>query len=550
MINLKIFLSISFFSLSFLLLSYKLDQIPNGVYVDEATSGINAYSILKTGKDEYGKEFPVAFRFFGSYSPPLYVYLSTIPVWIFGLNEFSIRVVSVIAGSLMVVVVFWYLKQTKLVESKVIPFILILFIITPWNFFFARLGYELYLGFFLFSLGALFCWIGLKRNFFITLGLVILSISTYSSHPQIYSAPIFTLGFLIAFYKYFKKKYLVVGLLVTFLIQLPHILLLNTKAFLNKSDLFYFEEILFSSEKIPLPTILSIPFSFLYSFFARVVTYFSPKSLFFFTDPDLQRSMPEVSVFYNWMVIPYLIGVFIFLKSRKDKFIIFLTLLMIAILIPASLTKDPFSTQRVLGLLLPFFIIICIGISIIYKKIRSDKFITLFFIILSISLIILLRSYFVLLPSERAKNWNYGFKQLASFISKNQDSQFVIDQISGKPVYIEMAFFLKTDPEVLQNASDKSIRHDYYNLNEFNPEYKFENLDIRNIIWEKDIYRSQIIIGDELTISDHQAKEHFLTEVLSIHDPRGYIIFKGYQTNPQKKCQETDFKSDYCKKLN
>src|SRR3989344_1830000 len=94
--------------ISFFILSYKLSEIPNGIYLDEATTGYNAYSILKTGKDEYGKEFPLAFRFFGSYSPPLYTYLTVIPVSIFGLNEFSVRIVSVISAILMILVLYGF----------------------------------------------------------------------------------------------------------------------------------------------------------------------------------------------------------------------------------------------------------------------------------------------------------------------------------------------------------------------------------------------------------------------------------------------------------
>jgi hypothetical protein len=48
-------------------------------------------------------------------------------------------------------------------------------------------------------------------------------------------------------------------------------------------------------------------------------------------------------------------------------------------------------------------------------------------------------------------------------------------------------------------------------------------------------------------VSDSQAKEHFLAEVLKINDPRGYPIIRGFQTNPEKKCQVTNFESEFCK---
>lgn len=536
------------FVVSLILLSYKLGSVPNGIYVDEATSGVNAYSILKTGKDEYGKEFPAAFRFFGSYSPPLFVYLTTIPVFLFGLNEFSVRVTSVISASLMIFVIYGFIKIAE-IDKKIIPLFLLLFIITPWNFFYSRTGYELYLGFFIFSMGALFLWKSLEKKVWLPVSLIILSISTYASHPQIYCVPIFILGFLILFFKRIDRRSLIIGLFAFLIIQIPHLMLLNTKAFLNKSDLFYLNEILLASEKIPLPQFISIPLGFLFSFFARIAAYFSPNSLFFFPDPDPQRSMPEISVFYNWMIIPFAIGFFaVFSKINKlSKFLIILTS---SIVIPASLTRDPFSTQRALGLLLPFFIIICVGLSKIYIKIGLRKFLITFLIFFGFSVILLWRSYFVLLPAERAKDWNFGYKALSEFISKNPESKFLIDQSRLKPAYIEIAFFNKTDPNMLQEATDPKIKEDYYNNSEFNPNYNFENIEIRGLTWLEDIYKDQVLVGDELAISPPQIKEHYLTEVFSISDPRSYPILKAYKTDPQKKCVETNFKSDFCAKPN
>src|SRR3989344_817131 len=461
----------------FYILSFKLAETPPGIYVDEAVTAVNSYSILKTGKDEYGKSFPAAFRFFGSYSPPLYVYLATIPVYFFGLNEFSIRIISVILGSLMVIVVYGFLKSSGWFNRKIGILLLPLFIITPWNFFYARTGYEIYLGFFLFSLGALFLWVGLKNQIFLPLGIILMSFATYGSHSQIYSAPRFLIFFIIVHLKKLDKKFLISGLIAAVIIQIPHLLLLNTKAFINKSDLFYTWEILVNANKILLPDFLSLPLSFLFSFLGRVTAYFSPGNLFLLPDPEPQRSMPEVSVFYNWMVLPYLAGLFVLGSKIKNDFTKFLLLLVIATVLPASLTGDPFSTQRALGLLLPLFLVIAVGIQLISEKIKFRNFLILYIGFFILSAILFWRSYFVLLPAERAISWNYGYKELARIISQNPDKTFVIDQGGGKPSYIELAFFLKIDPGILQNAVSPDIRKDYYNLSQFNPDYKFANIE-------------------------------------------------------------------------
>ena len=62
--------------LAVLLRFFKLGSIPPHLTPDEAALGYNAYSILKTGKDEFGKTFPLVFKSFGDYKPGLYVYAS------------------------------------------------------------------------------------------------------------------------------------------------------------------------------------------------------------------------------------------------------------------------------------------------------------------------------------------------------------------------------------------------------------------------------------------------------------------------------------------
>ena len=93
-----VFLTIVIFA-SFLRL-YKLGEVPGSLDWDEASLGWNAYSLFKTGTDEYGKALPVSIRSFNDFKPPLYVYAAIPTTAIFGLNEFSVRLPSAIAGIL------------------------------------------------------------------------------------------------------------------------------------------------------------------------------------------------------------------------------------------------------------------------------------------------------------------------------------------------------------------------------------------------------------------------------------------------------------------
>ena len=127
---------------------YKLGQIPPSLDWDEASMGYNAYTILKTAKDEYGNKLPISIRSFNDYKASIYVYLSTIPIALFGLNEFSVRFISALFGSLTVLLAYLLIKQLLSLDKRyknniAIPLLTSFFLaISPWHIQFSRVAFE------------------------------------------------------------------------------------------------------------------------------------------------------------------------------------------------------------------------------------------------------------------------------------------------------------------------------------------------------------------------------------------------------------------------
>lgn len=508
------FLLVFIFMVGVFIYFYKLDRVPNGFYIDEALPGYNAYSIFKTGKDEYGKFMPIVFRFYGSFNPSLYTYLTVIPVGLLGLNTFAVRFGSSLAGLILILPFFIFLKHSSILKNSFSKYIgTFLLMASPWLILYSRVGYEVSLGLLLYSVGIVFFYLGVKKDKFLIPGIIFLSLSTYAAYTERFLVPIF----LCLYYFLFKKiplKVLVLG----FLTQIPNLYLIITGAFFPKEDLFWSGNIL-------------------KEFFARYITYFNPRSLFFLPDPDKQRSIPELSTFYFWMVIPYFVGLFYLVKEKKSMFIRFLVLLLLISPIPATLTKDPFSTHRAIPLVFPLMAVMTLGIDRIISKLKAEYWVPIISLLIALSGLLLWRSYFVLLPGERASVWSYGFDKLAEIIKNNPDTKFVIDQARIKPAYIYFAFFLKYDPLKFQQETDKGVKTHYYKVSPFDSYYKFGNVEIRNVNWKIDPCTDAVLIGDELTFSQNQVKEHFLEKVLEIRDPVDYMVFQGYKTNPSKKCK-------------
>ncbi len=92
--------------LALVLRVWALGQVPSGIDSDEASIGYNAYSLARTGMDEYGEAHPLAFRAYGEYKRPAYVYAAVPSVALLGLTPFSVRLPAAIAGTLSVVALY------------------------------------------------------------------------------------------------------------------------------------------------------------------------------------------------------------------------------------------------------------------------------------------------------------------------------------------------------------------------------------------------------------------------------------------------------------
>src|SRR3989344_8709077 len=120
---------------------YDLANNPPGLTWDEASLGYNAYSLLQSGKDEYGSLLPLNLRSFGDWKPSLYAYLDIPFVAIFGLNEIAVRLPSGVFGVLGVYGT--YLLVYQLFKRREVALFSAFFLaISPWHIQFSRPAFE------------------------------------------------------------------------------------------------------------------------------------------------------------------------------------------------------------------------------------------------------------------------------------------------------------------------------------------------------------------------------------------------------------------------
>jgi 4-amino-4-deoxy-L-arabinose transferase-like glycosyltransferase len=514
-------------SLAALIYTYKLSSIPNGFYVDEAVVAYNAYSILETGKDIFAQPYPILFRLLGSYTPPLFIYISALFIKYFGVGISVFRSISVI--SVLISVVFFYLIIRKLnifKSEKTYLLTTLFYAISPWLVFNARLGYETTLAYALFNIGVYFFLLALGKPNNLIWGVVFMSLSTYTAHTQRFLVPVFCVFYLIFFLKDIIKrknlKILAITILITLIIHIPHFTVIATPAFWVKN------------ERLLNPGSSRI----IQNIFIQVFSFLSTKNLFYkLSDIDAQHTIPGISVIYNWMVIPLLIGLFWLFYRAKERNIKFLLILSIASLIPAVMSGEFISIQRALPFLLPLMMVVGLGIDQIVGKLHVGLTIFSFVSLFLYSILMLYRSYFILFPIERAEGWNYGYNMVADYIRQHPNENFVVDNSRDPGNYILLLYYLRYPPQKYQMEVDARYKNNYYRLLPPEDSYKFSNVEVRVIDWRNDSFKDQIIIGDPLSVSESQEKDHYLQKVHEINNPLGNTIFNFYKTNPFEKCK-------------
>ena len=219
-------LLIAIIILGFILRFYQLDRIPNGFVPEEVSNGWNAYSILKTGRDEWGKWFPLVFKETGGYKLALNSYLIVPFMAILGPSEFAVRIPTALASVLTV----WltYIFAYQLFKKQKIALAASLFVaVSPWTVAMARYGEDVNWGIALFLLGVVSFLKSLEnKNWLIISGIAFaLTFYTYAAYTG------FTLLFISSLLIWQRRHFLektnwkwgIVFLLIPILFLLPYL---------------------------------------------------------------------------------------------------------------------------------------------------------------------------------------------------------------------------------------------------------------------------------------------------------------------------------------
>lgn len=457
---------------------FNLASFPPALNWDEVSHGYNAYSILKTARDEWGQFLPLAnFRAYGDYPLPANLYLSLPSIALFGLNELAIRLPHALFGSLTILACF-FLTQGLGFSSGLSLLAALLVAITPWTFFPSRFVVQSNLSVFLITTGLAFFFKRKEKSFFLPLSALFLGLSVYSYHNARIFVPLFIVVlFFLYRQEWFtwwqkKRKTLLTTILLLVIFFLPLIpILLGSEAqaratWVSIIDQGAINQIIESRLNSQLPSFLTNlfynrPVYFLTHFLTNYLGYFSPRFLFFKGGTQYQFSVPNQGLLFP-ICLPFFylgLGLLLYLGLiKKEKISQMLILWFLLGLIPAAITRGQGHVIRATTVLPLPQVFVSLGVfqtfKFLEKKIKKSGLILVivFLLIIFLSLFNYLSIYFGSYARDYSWSWQYGYKQAVKFIENHyQDyDKILITKKYGEP-HEFLLFYLQWDPAAYRN---------------------------------------------------------------------------------------------------
>ncbi|PIS09384.1 hypothetical protein COT75_01760 [Candidatus Beckwithbacteria bacterium CG10_big_fil_rev_8_21_14_0_10_34_10] len=458
------------FTLGFIVRFYNLGSVPASFNRDEPAIGYNAYSILKTGRDEWGKRFPLSFKSFGDYKSPLYIYFTSMAIAVFGLNEFSVRFWAAFTGGLTVLMVYFLTKE--LFKSSEKSFRLgkltglmasFLLAISPWHIFFSRFSFEAILALF-FNVLILFL---LVKNRFRKINLLIilfflLTFFTYSSSLVIWPIFVIAWGFFILINFFQKKKGFfgkqIIGLIVI-LIVFGLVLLSQSAVSKQKKRVTIFGDpqiaLNIYDKQLKMAAESSLKAKLFYNqylaygkiFLQNYLKSFSPNFLFGGGGTHPWHKIPQTPHFYLILGFLSLVGLMLFIKSKEikkeNKF--FLTVFFILTPIASALTVDAPHATRLLNMFLILIFLSALGLTFLLRKVKFLGYIALF--VLLVNFFQFTKSYFIDYRKNPPSELQPGLKEALVYLKGYEtEAEEIVFNISSDGAYAYLLFYRAYPP--------------------------------------------------------------------------------------------------------
>lgn len=448
---------------------FSLSDFPVSLNWDEVSHGYNAFSILKTGKDQWGQFLPIFnFRAYGDYPLPLNLYLTIPFVAALGLNEFAVRLPHALLGIGTIMATYFF--ATGLTKRKEVGLVAsFLTAIDPWSLFTARFVLQSNVAVFFLTTAAALFFNREKRKYFLPLSIVCLGLTLYAYHTTRIISPLILASAVLIYWK--KVKIGIISIILTLVLFVPNLYALVQPQARARSNVVFIlndtatAKIISQRQSSKLPSIAARlvynrPVYFVWNFVGNYLDYFSPEFLFVKGGTQYQFSIPNWGVLQFASLPFFYIGlVFLARKINDNKDYQLVAAWLFLAPIPAAMTVDKFAVVRATSMLPLPQLLSALGLFAFLdfaakKKIRFLKPIVLisFFVLLAYGLESYTANYIRDYSKNYSWSWQYGYKQIVQYAKENYSKydKIIITKKYGEP-HEYFLFYLAYDPAKYQN---------------------------------------------------------------------------------------------------
>ncbi len=444
-----------------------IEKVPPSLNWDEISHGYNAYSVLRTGRDEWGVTLPTIFRAYGDYKLPVYIYLTAVSELIFGLSAFSVRLPSILAG--IITVIFTYLLVKKLFNEKAALLSSFLVAIEPWSFFLSRGAFEANLALSFIVSGIYLFILGLEKYRYLPISALLFGLSVWTYNSARIFVPLFLIVLLTLYWKELGKIWeksrrpIAFFSILTALFLIPMLLQLLSpvgRARYGKVSIIDEGAVVQINEKRASSIYPSMLSRLIYnkatffskSFIRNYLFHFSFGFLFTKGGTHYQFSVPGQGLIYTVNILFFLLGLYYLLTNRtRESFLLLVWLLLAPI--PSSLTREAPHVLRAITMVPVPMVVSALGFFYFLGKTKGLKIsrgtLTLVYIILVTAFAgNYFKTYFLDYQRDYSWAWQYGYREAVNYAKNNFAGydKIIVTKKYGEP-HEFFIFFWPWEPE-------------------------------------------------------------------------------------------------------
>lgn len=348
-----------------------LDANPPGFWQDEASTGLDAWLLWHTGRDQAGQFLPILARSFGDFPLAGYRYLSAPIVGIFGPTIGNERFMAALFGTLTIAAVGIFVA-VRYDRPAALGAMLSATLCPTWLHF-SRYGSEAILLPATLTIGCALIAVGekTKRHKLLWAGAASLALSAYTYHAVKLFLPLWTIGFLwfvaptiVRLWKDGQKKHVLGPALVFTVLVLPSVYYALTDGGLarGRTVLAWYHH--------PTEVVWRVILN-------NYLSYFDPSMLFIRGGPAAAQQIPGLGMWNIADLVPMIVGFVAMMRSTAHRrFAIFVAYWFLLGPLPGGVTYESHNMGRAIGWLPAPQIISGIGIGVIASwsltRLRAD----------------------------------------------------------------------------------------------------------------------------------------------------------------------------------